>query len=80
MITVRRDFLDEIRSEYVKLRERARRRDAVAEPPPEGEWVLGLSTTGRLATVRLLDGDWCDDVCVWYCGFVGWWPLPEVER
>ena len=84
---IRREYLAELLAELATLRDRTRRRDAVAEPPPEGEWVLGRLVWAdaprgmrpeRSIAVRCINGCWLDEDNR-RREIVEWWPLPGVS-
>ena len=78
------DQLSEIvglRARLAELEERTRRRDAATEPPPEGEWVLGLTKDGGFVEVisRDTDGE-IVDLDGERQRITAWWPRPEVAN
>lgn len=74
-----------LRARLAELEERTRRRDAATEPPPEGEWVLGLTFgysrvyPAEQVVVRFVKGCWLNADGAERT-VLKWWPLPQTEE
>ncbi len=73
-----------LRAEVTALRDAARMRDPVKEPPAAGVDVLVAWADGPPSVCRLADGVWLRADFSSYTPYgegddVGWWPLPTVD-